>query len=589
MISLQICYIYFQSIYELSSQWSFNIERNIPDRSDLVITVCSQKLIIGRYVLHREEFAEIPDTKSGVFEVKGSIINGAGLAGSIKLICQKGTADRPSLPKKNIPITSEEVKPPKDKAPSPSGGSFSSSSSSPPRASLEASSSPTFILVKIVSVAVIEMKAVHLLESNSPSIFVECGRWAGVSDVVRSAGPAARWTSLNWRLSVKKEENIVTEVKSNTVLIGKVSVSMDEILAAALKENGMREVIKHIENGKEITGKIKFNFVAKVPDSMSAFPRGEGEGVRDGGGVGGGGEGEGVVALAPSASSDEEWRGEPSRSRSPSDMDESQVRTRKGLLTHSRSTPLQPPFMVRVHELTVMETVRVHVLTSNALSVTVACGAWGSATEVCPQAGQNARYINLGWKVPVLEGAHFRINVWSRGVSIGSCSLSAKELLEMPTEADGRTDIFAKIVNDKKETTGKVKIECRYDAYVKDNLAAKAGAAVGTSSTTKGTLTQTSDDTYKSPAKTTTTTREVLTHHTANLSTTSSLRKDLVSTAGSVGEESRRTPLSRPLAPRSDEEKLSFPVLAVVKAISVFDLHSVHIFAPNAPQILFKV
>ena len=109
------------------------------------------------------------------------------------------------------------------------------------------------------------MKAVHLLESNSPAITAECGKWVGVSDVVRGAGSAVRWSSLNWKFSVKNEEHISANVASNSKLIGNVSVSMAEIVEAEHKPNVMREVVKHINNGKEITGKIKFNFVVKIP------------------------------------------------------------------------------------------------------------------------------------------------------------------------------------------------------------------------------------------------------------------------------------------------------------------------------------
>jgi hypothetical protein len=102
------------------------------------------------------------------------------------------------------------------------------------------------------------MKSVHLLESNSPGITAECGKWVGVSDVVKGAGSAVRWSSLNWKFSVKNEENILANVASNSKLIGNASISMAEIVEAQLKPNGMKEVVKHINNGKEITGKIKF-------------------------------------------------------------------------------------------------------------------------------------------------------------------------------------------------------------------------------------------------------------------------------------------------------------------------------------------
>ena len=58
----------------------------------------------------------------------------------------------------------------------------------------------------------------------------------------------------------------MANVASNSKLIGNASISMAEIMEAQLKPNGMEEVVKHINNGKERTGKIKFNFVVKVPE-----------------------------------------------------------------------------------------------------------------------------------------------------------------------------------------------------------------------------------------------------------------------------------------------------------------------------------
>lgn len=153
----------FPFVLKLYLQWGFNIERNIADRSDFVVTICSQKLIIGRYVLNREEFVNIPDTRSGFFEVKGSILNGAGLAGNIKLVIQKGVADRPSGPPKKLdsPVTA----PKRVRSASLSSSIDNASNDSPIKNSspsnlnapsiLNDLSAIKFIFVKVISIAVI--------------------------------------------------------------------------------------------------------------------------------------------------------------------------------------------------------------------------------------------------------------------------------------------------------------------------------------------------------------------------------------------------------------------------------------------------
>ena len=61
-----------------------------------------------------------------------------------------------------------------------------------------------------------------------------------------------------------------------------------------------------------------------------------------------------------------------------------------------------------------------------------------------------------------------------QGICVGACALSSKELLEMPTDVEGKTEIFAKILNDKKEIAGKVKLACRYEPYVKESGSKKS-------------------------------------------------------------------------------------------------------------------
>ena len=43
----------------------------------------------------------------------------------------------------------------------------------------------------------------------------------------------------------------------------------------------------------------------------------------------------------------------------------------------------------------------------------------------------------------------------------------------MPTDVEGKTEMFAKILNEKKEIAGKVKLACRYEPYVKETASKK--------------------------------------------------------------------------------------------------------------------
>jgi len=294
--------------------------------------------------------------------------------------------------------------------------------------------------------------------------------------------------------------------------------------------------------------------------------------------------------------------------KSIAEVDSSPLRKSVGggipIFTATERLQLRPPFVIRVSDLTVLDTVSVHVLMKNLLSVNVACGAWGSATEVCAHPGSYAQYINLNWKINVMEGSFFRINVWSRGVSIGSSSLSLKELLDMPTDAEGKTEIFAKVVNEKKEITGKVKLACRYEPYVKEVSSKKP--TVGIAQVPSSAHSVASNSTPQSPFdKVLPATAVVLSPEKYSQKTSSPLKenKELRREEGNTAvnttmdrEQKNRSPSmerGRPQLkyqpPSNQFNKLSFPVLAIVKSISVFDLISVHMMTRNAPQVLLKV
>eukprot|EP01034_Spumella_vulgaris_P033698 gene33698-41573_t len=194
-------------------RWSINLERNFEERSDFIVTVCSKYLIIGRYVLTKDDFRNIPVTKSNYFEITGDIVNGAGFAGTIKILCEKGVAQRPTVPTKYPTLLSDSNAEP---AQLYTGGGHSVGGT-------ESRERPTnsAVNMKIVSIAAVDLKSVHIFEANSPQVKVECRDWVGITDVVRSAGIAARWNSLNWKFVVKTTEGVVVTIMSNDVLIGK--------------------------------------------------------------------------------------------------------------------------------------------------------------------------------------------------------------------------------------------------------------------------------------------------------------------------------------------------------------------------------
>ena len=575
--------------------WSFNLERNIADRSDLVITVCSQNLIIGRYVLNHEEFSHIPDTKSGFFEVSGFIVNGSGVSGKIKMICQRGSGDRPSVPVKEVMSASSE---------------FDSEVPMKPNSDVLTNDFHSIgreLFVKIISIAIIDMKAVHLLEANSPVITIECGTWAGISDVVRGAGVACRWNSLNWKITLRKDEPILATVNSNAKLIGKVPISLEEVDSASVKSNGMKEVVKYINNGKEISGKIKFNFLVKESSlpliaatsnaatlSASANPsisfsnhssvrlddpstsppvppiviqhenHSPSDDVLHF-------ESEPIIDDLKSTSYSDRYSYSNNNNNNNLPLLSSSLPSQQISVAPKASSPssvpkMSVPFSIRVSSLTVLDTVNVHLLTQNVLSVNVACGQWGSATEASVNAGPFAHYVNLNWNIVVTEKSHFRVSVWSRGVAVGTASLTADELLDMPTDFEGNTEIYAKIMNAKRDITGKVKLTCRYAPHnVQKSKPMSLFPATPLLNTTTTSLSVPAD----------------------NNNISSPISRSIAS-----GMIDRDNLLDMDLSSRMMDEELmsslSLPVIATVRSICVFDLPNVHLVRRNIPSVRFS-
>jgi hypothetical protein len=79
-----------------SAEWEdlnyeFVLPKDESERNDLTVAICSQKIVLGRYVLQAKNFNKIPKASvSEFFEVKGKITNSLGKAGRLVMICRHG-------------------------------------------------------------------------------------------------------------------------------------------------------------------------------------------------------------------------------------------------------------------------------------------------------------------------------------------------------------------------------------------------------------------------------------------------------------------------------------------------------------------
>lgn len=515
-------------------RWSFDLERNESDRKDLVFTVCSKSLIVGRYVIDRTEFARIPETKSGYFEVLGDVRSSVGVSGRIRLLCLKGVAERPKGPHRDQQRHLTQ-RPTMDTA------TASSSSSSVASGPTREDSAPLqrlllfdrrSLVVKVLSVAAMDLKPVHFLESNSPFASVEVGDWVGVSEMANNAGIAARWNGLNWKFILSEEVRCEVAVHSKAIKIGRLSVSVEELLGTQPTASGTVQIIKHIVNGTQITGKVKVTMMisdVKIESSSNKSDQQQQDNHID--------DVETKVTMI-----DEKGAINPDHHRAldRSDLVSSAILGEKGDLVLLKPF-VKAPFVLRISEITVLDSAQASILRKNSLSVNVVCGTSGQATDEVPNCGAFAHWINLGWKIYVIGGSTFRVTAWSGGTAIGAAILSVNDLLTVPTDFENHAEIFTKLLNGRKEIVGKVRLSCKYEQSI--------------------------DPTSRpsSPLHATKPGEEAA---------------DLA-----AGDKSSELHNNIEL----DEEELSLPVSARITGISVFDMVSAHLLLKNSPQVKIAI
>ena len=150
----------------LDLTWEFILQRDTRHREDLMVTVLSEDLIIGRYVLGASDFQQMPVTKSGYFKVTGQILNALGVAGECRIVFKKVIAEPPKAPR--------------------------FMEARPDTIVTNALPHTARCYVRFISIAVADLKSVHgMFEYNSPHVALECGKWKKTTDTRVGAGLSA--------------------------------------------------------------------------------------------------------------------------------------------------------------------------------------------------------------------------------------------------------------------------------------------------------------------------------------------------------------------------------------------------------------
>lgn len=500
--------------------WVIFLEKQENNRNDFVLTICSRDLILGRYILSKDDIANIPQTSTGFFAVSGDIISGLGSVGKIEMLCHREFVSTKPKTQSN---TKEIFKPTLSNTLtqksfisfdnlSPTKSEMIDGNESNSQINAPSNISVNRILVRLLSLAAMDLKSVHFLEANSPWITLESGRSFYSTDPIHAAGMAARWNNLIWKFEVTRDVGAILTVNSNASIIGKAYFSIEELLESHTDENNVVQIIKHISDGKGITGKIKLNLMINQPqDYLTPIP--------------------GVSAALSvieggNFDNDEDYQ--------------------KSLALAGK---IRLPFNIIVLEITALDIVipsLQQLLLISSLKIHCACGSWASATHDIKTKSKFGHWIDLKWKIPVLEDNNsLRITLWANGYNLGSSSLTVNELLDMPTDGSGRTEILTNLLNKKREATSRIRFVCRYEqrnSKYNDDKNLPPLPALNSSAIT-------------SPIK---------------LPMEGPIHEDDLTFAG-----------------RSSIENLQFPILSSLFSISLVDLVSVHPLTKNSPMVRF--
>lgn len=421
----------------LELNWNFILQRDTRHRDDLVIIVNSEDVIVGRYILGRGDWVNVPNTTSGYFKVSGDIINGLGKAGVVKIVFKKAVALPPKAPRliENIG----------------------------PDAALHSMLPHTArAYIRVISIACADLKSVNMIESNSPHVLLTCGEgWRKTTDVSVGSGLSAKWNRLPWKLIMGKFDPLVVNVMSTDALIGRIAFTLDEVFQLPVNNQGFIEIIRPISDGVRISGRVRLVMLVRPMNESDTVETFAVRSTQDKFKESQLGEGDDLTVDSDGFVRQELY---PPYGKSMEGPDP--VYNSKPASYAITGQAQGCPFIMIVKEIGVFDTKQTSLGQQNSLSCNAVCGKWGCSTTEIYNSGQNALWIDLQskWKFTVETGSTLRFNVWSKNTFLGLCAFTAQELVDIPVDPDGSMEIMAKIMDGNK-SNGRIKVQGTYEWY----------------------------------------------------------------------------------------------------------------------------
>jgi hypothetical protein len=128
---------------------------------------------------------------------------------------------------------------------------------------------------------------------------------------------------------------------------------------------------------------------------------------------------------------------------------------------------LEPPLLVTVYTLAVMDLRAVHPFSRNHPSLKATCGKWKDSTNAIINGGSDAKWEDVMWGVTMAKDtSEYKVVVMSDSIVIGYIVWKAIDLTSQPIDKHGLTQVEGYLTDGKNiKTTGRIRMVCRLEAH----------------------------------------------------------------------------------------------------------------------------
>ena len=367
------------------------------------------------------------------------------------------------------------------------------------------------LMLHVTRIEVMDLKSVHFLRKNSPSVQMQCGTKILGTRSQKRAGDTAEWLNLEMSMRIREKASLYFRVLSDGVMIGHCEVFSHE-LANVLRTDirGSFEYSINLKTGKadqndqNFTGSL--TFAGEITEAAARFRIGSGlDAGKDASlelTVGSSttdpsnaNNSNGAINIGEAGvtSSDDQINSttiglstivagtitdqleEIDEVKSAEQLEREKMLRLESSLSMStikvydipEEPPLSLPLIFKVLAIQLYELIPIHKFTyisSNSPKVMLAAGRFRGTTNIKKNTGDKAEWTDIDWAMKLFGKTFITFKVVSGSSSFGTLKLRSEDLLDIPRDSLGLTEILGVIRNKNDRITGRMKILCRLES-----------------------------------------------------------------------------------------------------------------------------